>query len=93
MECTDTVNEEVFKISLIFGVIFAINYLIAGSVITYIGKKLLLSIILVHQLTIFYVHTIFYVFSNNAEHKWGGRMCDIFHGGLHVDNGGYSNIR
>lgn len=43
-KCSDVVDEEVFRISLILGAVFAIGYIMIGVVINLTGKKILLGI-------------------------------------------------
>lgn len=43
-KCSDVVDEEVFRISLILGAVFAMGYILIGVVINLTGKKILLGI-------------------------------------------------
>lgn len=41
--CSDFVDEEVFKTTLMFGAVFTVTYVSFGFIIPFIGKKLLLG--------------------------------------------------
>ncbi|GLV45149.1 uncharacterized protein CBL_05251 [Carabus blaptoides fortunei] len=45
-DCSDVVDEEVFRISLILGAVFAMGYILIGVVINLTGKKILLAVML-----------------------------------------------
>lgn len=45
-DCSDVVDEDVFKISLMLGAVFAFGYIFIGIIINLTGKKLLLVILL-----------------------------------------------
>lgn len=45
-ECIDTLNTETFKRSIYIGLVFCSMYIVVGFLVDYVGKKLILIVIL-----------------------------------------------